>query len=380
MNPRERLLALGVLSVVVLAGTAFLFHRLFWIPLESKTAQMQALQQDVDKKRERIRQVMADKRRLDRWQQLSLPPDVNLSLREYERYLSELVRQSGIPAGGLTITPRPPDTKSSPAVGKVPVYTKLDFSVTGRTSLPHLVALLERFYRAPLLQQIKNLTIHRPLTRGPQQEQGDLDVTMTVEALILNGTDNRSHLLPNVNQRLLAVDVLVLNAQRSGAVGLAGIAWAVGPAGPLSPGSLAQPPRQYAAMADKNIFFGNQKAPVVKQRDSLDPTRFVHLVSITHNHEYTEASFYDQYNNRYINLRTDSGYDTFKIDDDRGETAVHGKVMLIDQRNLVFRVDDIYYSVHVHESLEEALRSPLTAEQVKSLGLAASVDKGPAME
>jgi hypothetical protein len=365
MNPRERFLAIGVLAVVVLAGGAFLFHQLFWTPLGEREASIAALQQDIEKKLDRIRQVETERVKLERWKQLSLPADPDLARREYEVYLSDLFRQSGF-AAGFSITAKPAEKSSPTLPGKGPVYThtRLPFTVLARANLANLIDMLERFYRTGLLHQIKNLSIQRPLTPGTgQQQQGELDIQMTVEAVIVSGAESRPTLLPGVDRRLQVLDVVT--ALRGGPAGLALGFWALGSTGPVGPRVLAQPPRQYAAIAKKNIFLGSSQE---RQGEEVDVARFVKLVDIT---ELKEAWFYDQYNKRMTRLRAEPGFDTFRILDNDGETLVHGKVIRLDSRDIIFQASQNYYSMHVGQSLDEILKSPLTGDQVKGLGLAA---------
>jgi len=81
---------------------------------------------------------------------LSLPSDVGVSGRDYEKWLTNLLQEQGF--AGLTVTAKPVDLKSgvtatgAAATKAVPVYAKLGFSVTGRASLANLVKLLEKFY------------------------------------------------------------------------------------------------------------------------------------------------------------------------------------------------------------------------------------------
>ena len=81
MNARERMLAIGVLVVVVLAGGGFLFHNLFLAPLEERKQSIVAMQQDIQKKEDRIHQIQADLPRLDRWRRLSLPKTIAAASR-----------------------------------------------------------------------------------------------------------------------------------------------------------------------------------------------------------------------------------------------------------------------------------------------------------
>jgi hypothetical protein len=340
MSPRERLLALAVLVVVVMGGGAFLFHLLFLEPLDERAVTIAALESEIQTKQNRIHQVESDMPRLERARLLSLPPDVDLARREYEKYLSELILESDFQLGSVVITAKPADAKSTPQVtGKGPIYTRLPFTITGRSNLASLTKFLERFYRTGLLHEIKSLAISRPLTAGPQQAQGELDINLTAEALIVAGVQSRTRLLPEIS-----------------------------PTGPQGPGVLAEPARKYDAIATRDIFFGQ---PVQAPVDNVDVTRFWYLTDITQNDRRTEAFFYDRYGPKRTRLRAEAGFDSFWIRDEQGDTKVRGKVIKIDRRDLVFKANDNYYSMHVGQSLEQALKSPLKASELKSLGLVA---------
>jgi hypothetical protein len=248
--------------------------------------------------------------------------------------------------------------------GKKPVYTRLAFTVQGHATLESLVKMLEDFYRTSLLHQVKNISIQRPVTVGPQQKQGELDVNLTVEALIVNGAENRQRLMPGVDRRLALIDVVT--TMRGGPSGMALGAWAVGPTGPLGPRTLAQPPREYAAIARKNIFFG----PTAEERGpaaELGSTRFVFLTDITRTPLRYEAYLYDRSNNRQTRLRSSRGFDAFRITDKDGGTRVQGQVIHIDSRDLIFRVGEKYYTMHLGQNLEQAMERPLPSEQVDYL-------------
>ncbi len=382
MNPRERVLAVFVLGVLVVVVLGFLAYQAFWLPFQSKTRVLANLLEQEQNKRTELAKIQAEVPRLQRWRQLSLPAGPDLARREYEKYLTEMLRQHNI-AGN--VASKVPDTKSSPQLkDKTPVYTKLSFHVvSARGTLDNIVGVLEGFYRTSALHQIKNLTVTRPLTnvtpgqqqRGGQQPRRDeLEVTFTIEALIVSGAENRSYLLPNIDRKLLAIDAAT--ALRRGPSGLGLALWAAGPTGPGGAAvNLAQPPRNYDSIAAKNIFLPPE---IVSQRDpnpepEVDATRFVRLVSITDNGRL-EAYLYDPYNNRQTRLRTTSGFDTFRIKDNRDQDVVRGKVVriLLEEREVVFKVEDAYFAVHSGQTLAEALRKPLTEERVKALGLSAA--------
>src|SRR5438132_3689046 len=377
MNARERMLAIGVLVVVVLAGGGFLFHNLFLAPLEERKQSIVAMQQDIQKKEDRIHQIQADLPRLDRWRRLSLPVDEKLSKRAYGDYLSDLVRDAGFPPETTIQPPRQIDDKSAPAINKTPVYKKLDYNIQAHASLAHLVAFLEQFYHTGLLHQIKKLTIQRPLTPG--QQPTDLDINITVEALILDGGENRSTLLPGVSPKLQELDVIA--GLRGAPTGITLIPWLGGPTGPLGPGTLARKTADYAAIGERNIFLG--PTPPERKPDEVAVAQFVRLNHITHNDKRWEAWLYNRYDNRWTRLRAESGFDYFRILNDKGDTLVRGKVVAIEPREVIFKVDDNFFSVHVDQTLEEAMKKPLTSEQRKAVGqpaATAAVGNGGKME
>jgi hypothetical protein len=376
MNPRERLLAICLVAVILLFGGGGLYYYLVLGPLQKRTANIRLLEKDIETKEKRIAEIKADLPRLERWRQLSLPADVDVARREYEKYLTSLLQKSGFAQATLIVTPKPPDVKTVPQLpGKGPIYTRLTYTVAGSANLADLVKALNQFHHTSLLHQIRNLAIRRPLTANTQQRQGDLDINFTVEALIVTGAGRRSELLPGVNTRLLVLDVVT--ALRRGPTGVALAPWTVLPTGPLGPGTLADPPRNYAAIAGKDIFMGPPPPRLVERTTAVNVSPFVYLTDITRSDRDPEAFLYDRYNNRKTRLRASAGFNSFTVRDDQGETLVQGKVVRIDEREVIFVADEKYYAMHVGDNLGEAMRKELSKDRLKDLGLAAA-EKPPA--
>lgn len=370
MNTRERLLAIIVLAVVCFAGVVVMAYQFILTPISERKASIAALQLDIDGKREQIAAVQLQRPKLELWQTLSLPHDSDMARREYEKHLNNLMRQSRFRAGSFTVTPKPADNKSSPKIGakKDPIYTVLTFTIQAHTSLYNLVDFLEQFYRTSLLHQIKTLTITRPATStGPDQRpnMSTLDINMTIEALVLAQAQKRSSLLPSIDRRLLGLDLGI--AIRGGPTGLALVPWAIGPTGLLGPQQLAVPEREYASIAGKNIFYG--PPPPRDRSNTVDVTEFVRLTDITQSERKTEAFLYDRYNNRTTRLRLSVGFAAFTVFDSDGKLAIRGTVVQMSDREVVFRVDDKYYAMHVGQSLQEVLEKPLRDSQLKEMGI-----------
>jgi len=131
--------------------------------------------------------------------------------------------------------------------------------------------------------------------------------------------------------------------------------------------SLAQPTRDYRSITGKNIFFGPGLTTEEKLPD-YEVTRFVHLTDITSSDRRTEAFLYDRYNNKRTRLRASTGFDSFTIYDSAGSKVLNGKVVRIDNRDIIFEVEEKYYVIHVGQNLDEAMRKPVaTLEAIEKL-------------
>jgi hypothetical protein len=387
MTVRERYLAMGVLGFITLAGVGLMVLQFIVSPLRDRKHNMDRLEGEIAEKQAKIFSIQAEKPKMELWRKQSLPADINLARVEYEKFLRELFRQSGFEASSVSVIPKAVDTRNglltAPGPGKKEsAGTILTFAVDAQGEEGDLVEFLERFYRTPLLHQIKSMNITRPLTplanpgapmgfRSPQAAKNELKAVMNIEALVLRDADARNQLLPGIDRPMAGVDVLSTLCNGPGGVAL--VPWAMGPTGPLGPGVLATPSREYAAIAGKDIFYGPPATEQVLEK--LDTLEHVFLTDITYNGRW-EAFLYSRYNNAKTRLRASAGFDAFRVRNDKGDTLVQGKVVRIEDRDLIFLSGDKYYSMHVGQNLEEALRHPLAASQLKELGLTASATNG----
>jgi hypothetical protein len=385
MSTRERFLALIVLPVLVLGGLGFLGWYFVLGPYYTRAKAMKALDNDIAAQKEKILEAKKKQAQLERWKQQSLPADADLARREYEKYLGDLFRDADFAPGSYTITSRPADTKSSPSItGKGPIYTKLDFGVTGRAPLEKITRALEAFYRTGLLHEIKALQISRPVAAlnntgnrfgQPQQPQRDLDLSLQVEALIVTGAENRQAMFTPDHRVQLARELDLIGARQRGFAGVLTAAALLNPRAPTGQDNLAQPARDYTPVAVKNVFYGMQRTQ--DDRDDTDYLNFVYLTSITYaappnrNLPRWEAFLYDRLRNKSIRLRDSVGFDEFLIADSKDVTLVKGKVVKISAREVVFQADDKYYSVTFDQPLKDSLKKALTSDKVKELTAAA---------
>jgi hypothetical protein len=106
-----------------------------------------------------------------------------------------------------------------------------------------------------------------------------------------------------------------------------------------------------------------------------DPARFVHLTDITMTPTGAQAHLYNAADNKSTRLRLAEGSDTFQVKDAEGKVSVSGRVVHLEERDVVFRAGGQYYNLHIGGSIADALLKPLSKERVKELKLPPPKDR-----
>jgi hypothetical protein len=388
MTQRERVLGtvlLGVLAVVGGGGAFFLFALQPYLDaserLETARTELASKQGDLAKEQQQIAAVTKVSPRLALWREISLPtmsPELKANKRfssaeerkdqhlrhlqiEYDLYLDGLLQKNGFLPNSTIIAPRPVDRKSNPILaGKVPVYERMAFSVSGQATLKDVVRALEEFHRTPLLQQVRsvNLTLVEDKARVASKRDrlmpGLLNVTMNVEALMVTGGQERAGLLPSKLK--------------------------------TSPRVLAEPQRSYAVLDVKHPFLGYNPGAGVSRysEDPREVLRFVILntLSLHPRRKIWEAYYYNQGKgggdvrlNATDELEDPSDRrNSRKLKDivirDKYENEVlTGTVVLVDEAQMVFKSGGKFYRVLLGGFFGDALESPLSRAEIKRLNL-----------
>jgi hypothetical protein len=143
----------------------------------------------------------------------------------------------------------------------------------------------------------------------------------------------------------------------------------------LTPGTdvparaLAEPARTYADLSAKNIFLGTA-AQTRLTEDRIAVLEAVRLTTLSHNGRRWEAYLYDQAKGgaeKRLNALTVTD---FAIKDKYGTAVLEGKVVLIDERQLVFQSEGKFYRLRCGDFLYPAVEHPLTESEIKPLGVA----------
>ncbi len=386
MNPRERFLASILVAILVAVGGGVAFMQLLWKPRQEYRDRIANEQEEVANKMVQLKKTRDSLIRLQRYRELSLPADPDRAKREYGNYLNATLIKSGFAPGTFNVNSRGVDTRnvpvfdnrngpSAPGKKQTPIYSKLTYTIEGPARVENLVRFLEAFYHTGLLHQIKELSITRSNTPNaprpgqagpnPQQQKNELDIRMTVEALILSGADNHNYLLPNINSQYLVADTLAAMGGKPMGMGLA--LWALGPTGPHGPGVLAERSRNYQAILGKDIFFGPPTVVPSKTAEELDYMQLVKLTDITRTAEFREATLYQWFDEKTARLRTTMGHNQYRLVDEKGHLVLQFNVVKILDQDMILQVEDRYYSMHVGWNLAQALEQPLSDKQVEAI-------------
>jgi hypothetical protein len=214
----------------------------------------------------------------------------------------------------------------------VPPGIRFVFQVEGQARLEGVVRTLEDFHRTNLLHKVRQFSILKK--KGSRNE---LDMKMTVEALLVEGAQVRDPLTPDS----VAVQPLVL----------------------------ALPARRYADLGERDIFYGISSLPAENRVQVL---RHVRLTTLSYNGRRWEAYLYDQGKGGDEKMLTATTVTDFTVTDKYDVQVLAGTVVHLDGSQMIFRSDGKYYRLRCGDFLYPAIDNPLPPEEVRSLGLIAA--------
>jgi len=192
MKKREKILAIlfGVIVLGLLGNQ--LFKTALQGPLELRKAAVHRKQRQIVALEKSLTKARQAAKELAVWESQSLPSDTGQARHLYQEWLTKLINRIGLT--GLT-------THAADPVNRKGFYSMLAFSVRGRGTLEQLVDFLFEFYRADYLHQIQSLDI----TPNPQNDQ--LELSISIEALVLPGADRKDRLTRRKSDRLASHSV-----------------------------------------------------------------------------------------------------------------------------------------------------------------------------
>jgi hypothetical protein len=377
MTLRERnmlVLLVGVGSVFVLG---LLFHTWFWTPLQNYGRTIDELEGEIADKDKLIRVVQLEKKRLEKYRVLSLASSPEVASSEYAMWLRPVLQMCGLreielqPPAATALKPPPASQQ-----GKKAGHMVLSYGVRARGDMAAVVRTLDALKRAPILHRVKSLTV----AVGDDKSSGRLNLTMTIEAMIVNKAEATQPFLSAPDGRLVALETIA--GLRRAPIGMALAPWLAAKTAVRQQVAGEQLARNYSDIPLKNPFLG---APLIFEEDDSDDLDMREFIYLNHTNPGTKEAYLL---NRVVKSRETrlravpgSGYDTFRVMNESGtKQLVRGKVLRVDQRDVYFQVEDYIFGLHIGQSLADAMKRPLTEGQAEDLELTALFDAEFAQE
>lgn len=201
MTSREQTLAFVLLGAILLTVGGAGGYLFIWQPLQKQKEQEATLNQEIADLEGQLASQKATAKQLAIARVRSLPADEALARREYPVALARLLDNARVPKG-YTITPKSVDNsaRSVPELSKgKPIYTRISYEVTfKKADMWAVMDFLEGYYKLGLLHQITAISVKKDDDQASKNAKGrnDLTVTLTTEAILVEGAENRRTLLP----------------------------------------------------------------------------------------------------------------------------------------------------------------------------------------
>src|SRR5207244_733846 len=198
------------------AGAGFVGYQFYLQPMNAYARQISELEEQIGDRELDTNKIVAERKRLEPYAKISLPFTPNtqatadilrrtdVARGKYVEKLIDMLQKSGF--ASIVVNDKKPENKSTPQFknlkgvvtkGKdMSIYTRLEFNVDAKGNLASLTKWMEQFYKLQLLHQIKNLIVTRPINPPPTAKPNELDIKMTIEALVLEGAEQRKSLEP----------------------------------------------------------------------------------------------------------------------------------------------------------------------------------------
>lgn len=166
MTPREKILGIGVGSVIALAGCQYLFSS-YKNAVEVRETRLAALDKQLFEARDKhLAGAIAD-RQMGEYLVRSLPSDPERARADYTRWLFDTITVVDLRDAAVSYV-------NSMPVGDL--YDRYGFKVSGKTDARGWIELMHAFYSKDYLHRISEMTI-RPA------REGGLAVDMTIDAI-----------------------------------------------------------------------------------------------------------------------------------------------------------------------------------------------------
>ncbi|QJW97185.1 hypothetical protein [Frigoriglobus tundricola] len=267
MTSREQTLAIVLLGAIALTVGGAGGYMFVWQPLQQQQAAEEKLTKEIAELNDQLAVQTKKEKQLQSARVRSLPANEELARRAYPMALGQLAEAAGVPKP-YSVLPKNADgaSRNVPEVSKgKPVYTRIAYDVTFKhADMAMIKEFLEGYYRLGLLQQITSLHIKKeedPIGKNAGK-RNDLTVTLTTEAILIDGAENRRTLVPIPTAFAAAGGAAIFNGMSNyKGHDAKGLEFGLGVTPVVTVPVLSPNPRDYSLIVRKDPF--NGPLPVV---------------------------------------------------------------------------------------------------------------------
>lgn len=377
MSSRERSLMMTLIGIFGLIGALYFGNKFVLQPHKELQTRIDLLDDEIYKKDMQKKAYLKDKMEQAKWFKLSLPANPDRASAEYAQVLKPLLRDSGLVVDDFQGPP--PQEQKATANQKKAQHMTLPFQVRAKGTMTALVQALDSLQRMPVMHRVRSIVVDRV---DQKDKNGKLNINMTIEAMIVAGAKNQPSYLPAAPPKMVEADSLAtLFGYPSGLLTLAYSS----PNAPfrLALADLPKVDRKFDDIPLRNPFLGKlppppKPAPVVVEVEDEGPDvrEFIRIDTIepTAKQAFLQNRLFKSQSVR-IKSVAGSGFDIFRImNEDRSKVVVKGKVLRIDARDVYFQVSEDVYGFHMSQTMAEAMKRPLTEDDLDRLELTSLVD------
>ena len=208
MNKREQILAVVMGGLLLVLIVFFTFNKVNGV-LQGKKQQVIALEQNIKNKQRIVKFSHIEADRMQDYERMSLPSDVEKARSLYQNWLVSLVTEAGFEDPQVNVLSSRKDND---------VFHSFSFTVNGRADLRELVNFQYRFYSADFLHRIRRLHVKR------LNDSRQMELSISIDALALMTANNEDRLndqpQPVLEYDLLAYMQTILGRNFSGPANL----------------------------------------------------------------------------------------------------------------------------------------------------------------
>lgn len=301
MSSRERMLAIVLGGFILFAVLGVVGALAVYYPITSLNKDIADLDKEIDDKTAKLAFAQKDLKRVDDALKRSLPAELDVARQEYDAAINKILRDARVPVSVYTVSPTTVDSRPVPEMApKKAAYQRIALRVTMKpVDLTTLIDVLDRYYRLNLLHQITAFSVKRiDGNTGSRRrdstvsDKADLDVTLTTEAIILDGAESRRSLLP----------IPVAMGAIGGGAGYRLLHMVPEPSRGMSPVQiarvLASTDRDYTALLTHDLFHGPPPpAPIIPKKEDRGPppkddtSPYIRLTGFGNNKDGTGTAF-----------------------------------------------------------------------------------------